>query len=141
MQHNERPIAENAGFARRDQLVLANLPLAHQIAVRVHENLPASMDIDDLVQAAILGLIDAATKYDPDKKAPFFSYAKHRVRGAILDSLRELDWVPRHLRRLHRQVEAATDALRTTLQRTPVEAEVVEMMGVEEEASASHSPV
>ena len=85
--------------AQRDQIVLENLPLVKAIAVRVHENLPVHVDLDDLVHAGILGLFDAATKYDPEKMVSFSSYAKHRIKGSILDSLRQLDWASRDLRR------------------------------------------
>jgi DNA-directed RNA polymerase sigma subunit (sigma70/sigma32) len=77
---------------RRDRVVLEHLPLVKAIAVRVHENLPVHVDLDDLVHAGILGLFDAASKYNPDKQVAFSSYAKHRIKGAILDSLRQLDW-------------------------------------------------
>src|SRR5258708_31052541 len=92
----------------RDRIVLDHLPLVKAIAVRVHENLPVHVDLDDLIHAGILGLFDAASKYDPEKKVIFHSYAKHRIKGAILDSLRQADWASRDLRRRHKQVEAAT---------------------------------
>jgi RNA polymerase sigma factor for flagellar operon FliA len=81
----------------------------------------------------VLGLFDAATKYNPDKKVVFSSYAKHRIKGAILDSLRQLDWASRDLRRRHKQVEAVTRELSTALQRLPTEAEVAEKLGVDVE--------
>jgi len=81
------------------------------------------VDLDDLVHAGILGLIDAAGKYNADKQVVFSSYAKHRIKGAILDSLRQLDWASRDMRRRHKEVEAATHDLSATLQRAPREAE------------------
>jgi RNA polymerase sigma factor FliA len=117
--------------ARRDQIVLEHLPLVKAIAVRVHENLPVHVDLDDLVHAGVLGLFDAVEKFDPDKQVQFSSYAKHRIKGAILDSLRQLDWASRDLRRRHKQVEAATRDLSTALQRTPTEAEIADRLGVE----------
>ena len=107
------------------------LPLVKAIAVRVHENLPVHVDLDDLVHAGILGLFDAATKFDPEKQVAFSSYAKHRIKGAILDSLRQLDWASRDLRRRHKQVEAATRELAAELQRTPTEAEIAERLGID----------
>ena len=83
--------AEAAKLARRDRVVLEHLPLVKAIAVRVHENLPVHVELDDLVHAGILGLFDAATKFNPEKQVAFSSYAKHRIKGAILDSLRQLD--------------------------------------------------
>lgn len=118
-------------FALRDRVVLEHLPLVRAIAVRVHENLPVHVDLDDLVHAGIMGLFDAATKYDPEKNVAFSSYAKHRIKGAILDSLRQLDWASRDLRRRHKQVEAATRDLATQLQRNPTEDEVASKLGVE----------
>lgn len=119
--------------AQRDQIVLENLPLVKAIAVRVHENLPVHVDLDDLVHAGILGLFDAATKYDPEKMVSFSSYAKHRIKGAILDSLRQLDWASRDLRRRHKQLEAATRELAGELHRAPSEAELATKMGVDVE--------
>src|SRR3979490_43131 len=103
----------------RDSIVLNHLPLVKAIAVRVHENLPVHVDLDDLVHAGVLGLFDAANKYDADKHVAFSSYAKHRIKGALLDSLRQLDWASRDMRRRQKQVEAATNDLSTTLQRPP----------------------
>jgi RNA polymerase sigma factor FliA len=118
-------------LARRDRVVLEHLPLVKAIAVRVHENLPVHVDLDDLVHAGILGLFDAASKFNPEKQVVFSSYAKHRIKGAILDSLRQLDWASRDMRRRHKQVEAATRDLAATLQRTPTEAEVAQKLGMD----------
>ena len=117
--------------AKRDRVIMEHLPLVKAIAIRVHENLPVHVDLDDLVHAGILGLFDAATKYDPEKMVTFPSYAKHRIKGAILDSLRQLDWASRDLRRRHKQVEQATRELSATLQRAPSESELAAKMGVE----------
>jgi RNA polymerase sigma factor FliA len=123
--------AQVARMARRDRVVLEHLPLVRAIAVRVHENLPVHVDLDDLVHAGIIGLFDAATKFNPDKQVVFSSYAKHRIKGAILDSLRQLDWASRDMRRRHKQVEAATRDLSSTLQRAPTEAEVAAKLGMD----------
>jgi RNA polymerase sigma factor for flagellar operon FliA len=120
-------------MSKRDQVVLEHLPLAKSIAARVHEGLPLHVDLDDLVHAGVLGLFDAATKYDPDKQVAFASYAKHRIKGAILDSLRQLDWASRDLRRRHKQVEAATRDLAAELHRTPTEQEIADRLGVDVE--------
>jgi RNA polymerase sigma factor for flagellar operon FliA len=124
---------QKARLARRDRVVLEHLPLVKAIAVRVHENLPVHVDMDDLVHAGILGLFDAASKFNPEKQVAFSSYAKHRIKGAILDSLRQLDWASRDMRRRHKQVEAATRDLAGTLQRNPTEAEVAEKLGMDPE--------
>ncbi len=125
--------AEAESLARRDQVVLEHLPLVKAIAIRVHENLPVHVDLDDLVHAGVLGLFDAASKFNPEKQVAFSSYAKHRIKGAILDSLRQLDWASRDMRRRHKQVEAATRELAATLQRNPTEAEVAQKLGLDEE--------
>lgn len=117
--------------AMRDQVVIEHLPLARAIAVRVHENLPVHVELDDLIHAGIMGLFDASSKYNPEKKVAFSSYAKHRIKGAILDSLRQLDWASRDLRRRHKQIEQATRDLASTLHRNPTEEEVAGKMGVE----------
>ena len=128
---HKAPALSAAKMTRRDKVVLEHLPLVKAIAVRVHENLPVHVDLDDLVHAGILGLFDAATKYDPDKQVAFSSYAKHRIKGSILDSLRQLDWASRDLRRRHKQVEAATRELAAEFHRTPTEAEVAERLGID----------
>ncbi len=118
-------------YAHRDRVVLEHLPLVRAIAVRVHENLPVHVDLDDLIHAGIMGLFDAATKFDSEKNVAFSAYAKHRIKGAILDSLRQLDWASRDLRRRHKQVEAVTRDLSSTLHRAPTEQEIAQKMGVE----------
>jgi RNA polymerase sigma factor for flagellar operon FliA len=113
--------------------VLEHLPLVKAIASRVHETLPVHVELEDLTHAGILGLFDAASKYDPEKQVTFPSYARHRIRGAILDSLRQLDWASRDLRRRHRQVEAVTRQLAAELQRAPTECELATRMGIDVE--------
>jgi len=116
--------------AIRDRIVLDHLPLVKAIAIRVHENLPVHVDLDDLVHAGVLGLFDAASKYKADKNVVFHSYAKYRIKGAILDSLRQLDWASRDLRKRQKLVEAITRELSDKLKRTPTEVEIAEKMGV-----------
>src|SRR5580698_1824956 len=87
--------------SERDELVLKHLPLVRAIAIRVYENLPVHVDVDDLGHAGIMGLFDAALKYNGDKQVSFQGYAKHRIKGAILDSLRDMDWASRDLRKRH----------------------------------------
>ena len=106
------PAADNEqNLMERDRLVLQHLPLVRAIAIRVHENLPVHVDLDDLVHAGIMGLFDAAIKYDGEKQVTFRGYAKHRIKGAILDSLRDMDWASRDLRKRHKQLEAITREL------------------------------
>jgi RNA polymerase sigma factor for flagellar operon FliA len=118
---------------KRDRIVLEHLPLVKSIAIRVHENLPVHVDLDDLVHAGVLGLFDAVEKFDVEKNVAFHSYAKHRIKGAILDSLRQQDWASRDLRRRQKQVDAVARELSMKLGRTPTEAEVGAEMGIGEE--------
>ena len=114
----------------RDRIVLEHLPLVKAIAIRVHENLPVHVDLDDLNHAGVLGLFDAINKYDAQKNVAFHAYAKHRIKGAILDSLRQLDWASRDLRKRQKQVDAVSHALATKLGRTPLEGEIADEMGL-----------
>lgn len=114
--------------AARDQLLVEHLATVRFVARRIHERLPQHVDIDDLISAGIVGLMDAFAKFDHSKQVQFKSYAQFRIRGAILDSLRTLDWSPRELRRKGRAVEDAVRALTQRLGRTPVETEVADEM-------------
>jgi len=114
----------------RDQVVLEHLPLVKAIAIRVHESLPVHVDLDDLIHAGVLGLFDAVTKYDAAKNVAFHAYAKHRIKGAILDSLRQLDWASRDLRKRQKQVDSVSHALAAKLGRTPLEGEIADEMGL-----------
>lgn len=116
--------------ARRDRMVLEHLPLVKAIAIRVHESLPVHVDLDDLAHAGVLGLFDAADKYRSEKKVAFQSYAKHRIKGAILDSLRQLDWASRDLRKRHKLLEAITQELSLAHGRAPTELEIANRLGV-----------
>ncbi len=117
----------------RDQMVLDHLSLVRAIAVRVHESLPVHVDLDDLIHAGVMGLFDAATRFDGSREVAFQSYAKHRIKGSILDSLRQLDWASRDLRKRHKQLEAITRELSTLLGRQPSELEIADKMGVDVE--------
>ncbi len=114
----------------RDQIVLDHLSLVKAIAIRVHENLPVHVDLDDLIHAGVLGLFDAVTKFDSAKNVAFQSYAKHRIKGAILDSLRQMDWASRDLRKRQKLVEATTHELSIQLNRTPTDGEIAHAMGL-----------
>jgi RNA polymerase sigma factor for flagellar operon FliA len=122
--------ARSKDFIRRDELILEHLSLVTAIATRVRESLPVHVELDDLIHAGVMGLFDAATKYDSNKQVAFSAYAKHRIKGAILDSLRDLDWASRDLRRRQKQVEQATRELSAKLQRQPTETELASEIGV-----------
>lgn len=115
----------------RERLLLEQLPQVRYIARRIHERLPQHVPFEDLVHAGVVGLIDALHKYDRGKQVQFASYAKFRIRGAILDSLREMDWSPRDLRRKARQVEEAHNQLRSALGRNPNEQELAARLGLD----------
>lgn len=112
-----------------ERVLLEHLPIVRFLARRIHERLPQHVDIDDLFSAGVVGLMDAFAKFDPAKKVQFRSYAQFRIRGAILDSLRTLDWSPRELRRKGRAVEEAIRTLTSRLGRAPSEAEIATEMG------------
>lgn len=114
----------------RDQKILENLHLARIIAIRIYEGLPIHLELEELIQVGLLGLIDAAERFDEAKKVTFPAYAKHRIRGAILDSLRELDWASRDQRRRCKQVDSVTRKLAAILQRNPSDSEIAEEMGI-----------
>ena len=110
--------------SERDRLLMEHLPTVRYIARRIHERLPQHVELDDLISAGVVGLIDAFAKFDHDKKVQFKSYAQFRIRGAILDSLRTLDWSPRELRRKGRAVEEAIRSVTQRLGRAPAEQEI-----------------
>lgn len=116
--------------AEQERVLLEHLPIVRFLARRIHERLPQHVDIEDLVSAGVVGLMDAFAKFDPTKKVQFRSYAQFRIRGAILDSLRMLDWSPRELRRKGRAVEEAIRTLTARLGRAPGESEIAAEMGL-----------
>lgn len=118
--------------ARRDELIIENLHLVQIIAAHVRRSISVHTEMDDLVHAGTLGLFEAAMKYRDDKEVPFQVYAKHRIRGAILDSLRQLDWASRGARKVYKQMRSVTRELSLALQRTPTQAEIAEAMGLDE---------
>ncbi|HMD75993.1 MAG TPA: FliA/WhiG family RNA polymerase sigma factor [Terracidiphilus sp.] len=114
----------------QERVLLEHLPIVRFLARRIHERLPQHVDIEDLVSAGVVGLMDAFSKFDPAKKVQFRSYAQFRIRGAILDSLRTLDWSPRELRRKGRAVEEAIRVLTARMGHAPGESEVAVEMGL-----------
>ena len=114
----------------QESILLEHLPVVRFLARRIHERLPQHVDMEDLVSAGVVGLMDAFAKFDPDKKVQFRSYAQFRIRGAIIDSLRTLDWSPRELRRKGRAVEEAIRIVTARQGRAPSETEVAVEMDV-----------
>ena len=114
----------------RDKLILHYSPLVKYVAGRVGVGLPPNIEQADLVSYGIFGLIDAIEKFDLDRAIKFETYAINRIRGAIIDELRSIDWIPRSVRFKAREVEKAYQTLEAQLQRTPTEAEVAKEMGI-----------
>ena len=114
----------------RDQVISGELPQVYYIAARIRERLPEHVPMEDLVNAGVVGLLEAYRNFDHSKNVQFKTFAKHRISGAILDSLRDLDWASRPLRRKGREVEAAILKLQALLGRYPSETEIANEMGV-----------
>lgn len=114
----------------RDELIVHYAPLVKYVAARVAIGLPNNVDQEDLASAGILGLMEAVNKFEPERGFKFESYAAARIRGAIIDDLRSLDWVPRSVRSQSRKVEETLSKLQERLGRIPTDEEVAEEMGV-----------
>jgi RNA polymerase sigma factor for flagellar operon FliA len=118
-------------MSERDRLIMEELPQVHYIASRIRERLPQNVAFEDLVSAGVLGLIEAVNKFDPGKAVLFRTFAKFRIRGAIVDSLRELDWGSRLLRRKGREIDDACARLELQLGRHPSEQEIADELKIE----------
>jgi RNA polymerase sigma factor FliA len=118
----------------RDRLVMENLPQVNYIARRIHNRVPEQVPLEDLMNAGIVGLLEAINHYDPSRGVKLMTFAKLRIEGAMLDSLRDLDWSPRELRKKGRQVEEAMNTLRSKLGYAPNETEIADEMGITLEA-------
>jgi RNA polymerase sigma factor for flagellar operon FliA len=105
-------------------------PMVRKIASILISRLPASIELDDLIQVGILGLIDAARQFDPSQGVQFETFASQRVRGAMLDELRREDWMPRQTRRHAKQIEEAIAQLEQRLGRSPLESEIAEQLSL-----------
>lgn len=116
--------AEETSSADRERLILEHLPQVRLIARRIHERLPESVSLDDLISNGVVGLIAAVDKFDPSQNVQLKTYAEHKIRGAILDGLREMDWAPKNKRRRAKQIEATIAVLEQRLGRAPAEEEI-----------------
>src|SRR2546423_212940 len=101
--------------AQRDELIMQHMPQVIIIARRIHSRLPQHFNLDDLISTGVIGLLEAVDRYDPSMRIQLNTYAEHRIRGAILDSLRSSDWAPREMRKRARQIEAAIHAAKQRL--------------------------
>ena len=115
----------------RDQLIMDYAPLVRFVAQRIASRLPANIEIDDLISAGVIGLMDAIEKYDPSRDNKFKTYAEFRIRGAILDELRSQDWVPRSVRDKAKKIDRTNAALEQKLGRVVTDSEVSEALGLE----------
>ncbi|HLH01250.1 MAG TPA: FliA/WhiG family RNA polymerase sigma factor [Bryobacteraceae bacterium] len=116
--------ATDETLSSRDELIMEHLPQVKLIASRIHKGVPPSVSLEDLISAGTLGLISAIDRYDSTHGVKLKTYAEHKIRGAILDSLRVLDWAPRQKRRRAKMIENAIQELEKTLGRVPVEEEI-----------------
>jgi RNA polymerase sigma factor FliA len=116
--------------ALRDRLILAYAPLVKYVAGRLGSGLPAHVDEGDLASYGLLGLIGAIERYDPDRDVKFETYAIARIRGAIIDELRAMDWVPRSVRSRAREIERAIAELEAKLGRAPSDEEIAGKVGI-----------
>jgi len=114
----------------KEEVILKYAPLIKYIANRIASKLPLHIDIQDLINSGVLGLIDAIEKFDPDKGVKFETYAEYRIKGAILDSLRAMDWVPRSVRKVATLLENTYADLEKKLGRPATDEEMAEAMEV-----------
>lgn len=114
--------------AEREKVILEHLPQVRLIARRIHDRLPDSVALEDLISTGVVGLISAIDRFDPTHKVKLKTYAEYKIRGAILDSLRGLDWAPRQQRKRSKQIEAAIAAAEQKLQRAPTEEEIAQQL-------------
>jgi len=135
--HHEHPVAElwaqykaTGDPELRNRLVVQHSPLVKYVVGRVRAGLPQNVDWNDLVSEGVVGLIDAIEKFDPERGLQFQTYAVPRIRGAIIDSLRASDWVPRSVRSKLREIEQAQTALENSLGRSPEDDEIAAELGI-----------
>ncbi len=123
-------ISETIDEDERQRLILEHLPQVRLIARRIQERLPENVALDDLVSTGVIGLISAIDNFDPAQNVKLRTYAEYKIRGAILDSLRGLDWAPRQKRRRAKQIEKAIWSAEQRLKRAPDEDEVAAQLGI-----------
>jgi RNA polymerase sigma factor FliA len=123
-------VSRTVSAGERDRLILENLPQVRLIARRIHDKLPESVSLEDLVSTGVVGLITAVDNFDPSQNVKLKTYAEYKIRGAILDSLRELDWAPRQKRKKAKQIEAAISVAEQRLHRIPTEEEVAQELSL-----------
>lgn len=130
MTADPTPTPAPEAFPDQDRLVQEHLRLVQLVARRMASRLPAHVELEDLIHFGVLGLLDAARKYQPDREVQFKTYAELRIKGAIVDGLRELDWMPRSLRRRKRDIEQARERLQHRLGRGASREELAADLGL-----------
>jgi RNA polymerase sigma factor for flagellar operon FliA len=128
-----RRYKEDGDVGARERLVVAYSPMVKFVAGRLGAGLPSHVDDADLISYGLMGLIGAIERFEPDRGIKFETFAMTRIRGAIIDELRSLDWVPRSVRARAREIEAAQSRLEHELQRAPTEEELASKLGIDED--------
>lgn len=123
-------VPEEINEEDRERLILEHLPQVRLIARRIQERLPENICLEDLISTGVIGLISAIDNFDPSHNVKLKTYAEYKIRGAILDSLRGLDWAPRQKRRRAKQIEAAVASAEQKLKRAPTEEEIAGELGI-----------
>lgn len=129
-QFMKRYLMQESKADERERLILEHLPQVRLIARRIHERLPESVNLEDLISTGTIGLIAAIDRFDPGHNVKLKTYAEYKIRGAILDSLRGLDWAPRQQRKRTKQIEAAICAIEQRVHRSPSEDEIARELGL-----------
>jgi RNA polymerase sigma factor for flagellar operon FliA len=123
-------VSEAISDDERERLILQHLPQVRLIARRIQERLPENISLEDLISTGVIGLIAAIDNFDPSHNVKLKTYAEYKIRGAILDSLRGLDWAPRQKRRQAKRIEAAISTAEQRLKRAPDEQEIAEELEI-----------
>jgi RNA polymerase sigma factor FliA len=119
------------GQLNREDYLKRFTPLVKRMASHLCSKVPASVDPDDIIQAGLIGLLDAASRFEEGQGVQFETYATPRIRGAMLDELRAADWLPRSVRKSQREIERAISSLEQKLKRSPTESEIAKEMGMQ----------
>jgi len=120
----------DAPVDERNRLILAHVGLVRALAIRMARRVPTQVEVNELIGVGMMGLVDAARRYEPSLGVPFDAFARRRIHGAMLDALRDLDWAPRAVRKMRRDVDAAMSAARHRTRREPSDADIAQELDV-----------
>jgi len=129
----EKPMSAYRRRPTQSQIISSFLPKIKSIAISLKTTLPKNVELNDLIQEGVIGLLGVIERYDPEKGASFSTYAMKRIKGAMYDYLRSIDWIPRKTRHMLKEVEKAYMSLEGELNRIPTESEIAEYVGVTED--------